>query len=96
MEMQQLRIRVHGRISQSTARALGLEVEAVDDGFELVCSYMDQAQLTGLLVQLSDLHIAFDRMEVCGPGPGRERESTLTSKAGGQVPAKGGGGEAGS
>lgn len=88
MDMQQLRIRVHGRISQATAQALGLEVEAVDDGFELVCSYVDQAQLTGLLLQLSDLHIAFDRIEICGLKPGSERESTLASKVGRQGAGK--------
>lgn len=84
MESSQLRIRVHGRVSQPTAAALGLGVEPVDDGFELVCPYVDQAQLTGLLLQLSDLHIAFDRIEICGSKPGNGPQSTLASQISGQ------------
>lgn len=64
MASQQLRIRVQGRISAQTADALGVECESIDDGFELVFAYVDQAQMTGLLLQLSDLHIAYDRLEI--------------------------------
>lgn len=73
MTQRELRIRVHGRISTETAEELGARVERVEDGYELVFDYVDQAQLTGLLVRLSDLHISYDRMEICGtpePDPG--------------------------
>lgn len=69
MAREQIHVRVRGRISDATADILGAEVAAVDDGFELIYPYVDHAQLTGLLVQLSDLHIAFDRIEVCGSRP---------------------------
>lgn len=64
MTQRKLRIRVHGRISTETAEELGARFERVEDGYELVFDYVDQAQLTGLLVRLSDLHISYDRVEI--------------------------------
>jgi hypothetical protein len=51
-----------GRIGEEAAADLGGWTEA--DGHELVAPHLDQAQLTGLLVQLSNLHIAFDRIVI--------------------------------
>jgi hypothetical protein len=59
MGAQQVRIGIRGRISDATATTLGGRIEAGDDGFELVVPYIDQAQVTGLLVRLGDLHIPF-------------------------------------
>ncbi len=64
MVAKKLRIRIQGDLNRRTAEVLGVEVEVVGDRFELVIRYIDQAQLTGLLLQLSDLHIAFDRIEI--------------------------------
>lgn len=64
MSRRQLRIRVDGRITDDTAAALGMTAERVEDRDELVAAYVDQAQLTGLLVHLADLHISYDRIEV--------------------------------
>jgi protein-L-isoaspartate O-methyltransferase len=41
-------------------------VETVDGGFELVGPYVDQSQLTGLLVQLFDLHISYGKVNITG------------------------------
>lgn len=59
-----VRINVTGRISDHAATTLGGWVEESDHGPVLVAPYVDQAQLTGLLVQLSDLHLDFDRVAV--------------------------------
>lgn len=64
MATQQIRIGVHGRIGESTARSLGGHVDRTEDGFELVVPYVDQAQVTGLLVRLGNLHIAFHHVVV--------------------------------
>ncbi len=77
MAEQQLRIRVQGRLSHDTVEALGVEIEIVGDRFELVVRYVDQAQLTGLLLQLSDLHIAVDRVEVCDVSAGEQAQKAI-------------------
>ena len=59
-----VRINLTGRISGHAATTLGGWVEETDHGSVLVAPYVDQAQLTGLLVQLSDLHLAFDHLAV--------------------------------
>lgn len=64
MERLQLRIGVQGRLSDDTARALGGRLDDTGTGFELVVPYVDQPQLTGLLVRLTDLHIAFHHVAV--------------------------------
>ena len=64
MAPQQIHIGVQGRISAATARSLGGHLDVTDDGFELVVPYVDLAQLTGLLVRLGDLHIAFHSLAV--------------------------------
>ncbi len=62
-----LHIRIEGRLNARTADALGVRCERATDGYQLVAGYVDQAQLTGLLVRLSDLHIPFDRFEIVDP-----------------------------
>lgn len=64
MERMHLRIGVQGRLSETTARSLGGWIDEGDGGFELVVPYVDQPQVTGLLVRLGDLHIAFDHVAV--------------------------------
>lgn len=59
-----VRINLTGRISGHTATTLGGRVEELDDGSVLVAPYVDQAQLTGLLLQLADLHLTFDQVAV--------------------------------
>lgn len=66
-DQRHLRIRIQGRLGAETADALGVRCERGADGYLLVFGYVDQAQLTGLLVRLSDLHIPFDRVEILGP-----------------------------
>lgn len=61
-----IRIKLDGRVSDATATSLGLTLEPAGDGFELVGAYVDQSQLTGLLVQLSDLHISYGNVEITG------------------------------
>ena len=63
-----VRINLTGRISGHAAMTLGGWVEETDDSSVLVAPYVDQAQLTGLLVRLSDLHLAFDRVAVSHEG----------------------------
>lgn len=60
----QLRVGIQGRLSAETADALGVRCEQGPQGYQLVLGYVDQAQLTGLLARLSDLHIPFDRVEI--------------------------------
>jgi len=64
MPTRTVRIEVTGRISGHAASALGGWVEAGDEGSVLVAPYIDQAQLTGLLVQLAELHLAFHHVAV--------------------------------
>lgn len=64
MGTSQIRIGVQGRISDATARHLGGRLETTDDGYELVVPYVDQSQVTGLLVRLGDLHIPFHHVAV--------------------------------
>lgn len=65
MSGNQLRIRLTGSLADTTALALGGEI-AWGPGSEvhLVTDYVDQSQLTGLLVQLGDLHIDYDLVVV--------------------------------
>lgn len=67
MGPRQIHIRVHGRISVETASSLGGRLHVTDDGFELVVPYVDQAQMTGLLVRLGDLHIPFHHVAMSPP-----------------------------
>jgi len=59
-----VRVNMTGQISGHAAMTLGGWVEQTDTGSVLVAPFVDQAQLTGLLVQLSDLHVSFDRVAV--------------------------------
>jgi hypothetical protein len=59
-----IRINLTGQLSGHTATTLGGWVEQTDHGPVLVAPYLDQAQLTGLLVQLSDLHLTFHQVAV--------------------------------
>ena len=73
MVEQQLRIRVQGRLSQDTVEALGVEMEVVGDRFELVVQICRPSATHWLMLQLSDLHIAVDRIEVCDISPAGEQ-----------------------
>lgn len=64
MTVRELRVGVAGRIGDHTASTLGGRIEATADGFEFVAPYVDQAQVTGLLLRLADLHIEFHRVAV--------------------------------
>ena len=72
MERNEVRIGVEGRLSGDTARALGGRIDETGDGFELVVPFVDQSQVTGLLVRLGDLHIGFRHVSVspCTDSPG--------------------------
>jgi hypothetical protein len=70
-----VRINLTGRITGHAATTLGGRVEQSDDGSVLVTPYVDQAQLTGLLVQLSDLHLTFDHVAV-EPAAGNAHRAT--------------------
>ena len=59
-----IRIDLVGRIGTTTAAALGGALIDAERGDRFVTAYVDQAQLTGLLVQLGHLHIAFDRVAI--------------------------------
>jgi len=64
-------INVSRRVGPSTAAALGCTVAVRGDEYELVAPYRDQAQLTGLLVQLSDLHLSYNRVDIVDQTPPR-------------------------
>lgn len=59
-----VRVKLTGRISGHAATTLGGWVEESDRGSVFVAPYVDQSQLTGLLVQLADLHLGFDHVAV--------------------------------
>ena len=59
-----IRIDLVGRIGTATAEALGGALIPAEGGDEFVTAYVDQAQLTGLLIQLADLHIPFNRVAI--------------------------------
>lgn len=65
MTTELLRIQLAGELADTTAEALGCWLEH-GECIQLVTRYVDQAQLTGLLVQLADLHISYDRVEIGG------------------------------
>ena len=69
MTVRELRVGVAGRIGDHTASTLGGRIEATADGFEFVAPYVDQAQVTGLLLRLADLHIEFHRVHVTPAEP---------------------------
>lgn len=75
----EVRIRVRGRISGHAAAELGGRVEATSEGSLLVAPYVDQPQLTGLLVQLCDLHLGFDHVaiEPAGASAGHRHEGAI-------------------
>ncbi len=79
MNNQQIRIKTDDRISDSTASTLGLKAETTKDGFELVCPYIDQSQITGILLQLSDLHIPYGRVEIAESGTTQSDVAALGS-----------------
>lgn len=64
MTDQEIHVGLTGRIGEHTARMLDGRIEPATDGHELVVPYLDQAQVTGLLVRLGDLHIGFHRVSV--------------------------------
>lgn len=64
MRSRTVRVNVSGQLSGHAAMALGGWVEQTDNGSVFVAPFVDQAQLTGLLVRLSDLHLAFDHVAV--------------------------------
>lgn len=70
MGPRQIHIGVQGRISAATASSLGGRIDVTDAGFELVVPYVDQAQMTGLLVRLGDLHIPFHHVAMSPSDPG--------------------------
>lgn len=65
MPTEMLRIQLTGDLADTTAESLGCRLER-GRSVQLVVGYIDQAQLTGLLVQLADLHISYDRVEIGG------------------------------
>ncbi len=58
-----IRIQLRGDIADGTAEMLGCRVVR-DATTSLVARHIDDAQLIGLLVQLADLHVGFDRVDV--------------------------------
>lgn len=73
MADQEIRIGVIGRIGEHAARMLGGRIEQAPDGFDLVVPHLDQAQVTGLLIRLDDLHIGFHRVAVVPVDPDTNR-----------------------
>jgi hypothetical protein len=67
MADQELRVDVTGRIGDHIAQMLGGRVEETPDGFTFITPYLDQAQVTGLLMRLDDLHIGFHQVTVTPP-----------------------------
>lgn len=74
----EIRVGVTGRIGDHTARMLGGRVVQDTDGFELVVPYLDQAQVTGLLMRLDDLHIGFRRVTVAPTNPSPDHQDPDT------------------
>ena len=66
-----IRINVTRRVGPSTAAALGCTVAVRGDECELAAPYRDQAQLTGLLVQLGDLNLSYNRVDIVDQTPSR-------------------------
>ena len=62
-----VRIRIAGRMSHHAATTLGGWVEEAEDGSVLVTPYVDQSQLTGLLLQMSELHLGFHHVAIEPP-----------------------------
>ncbi len=58
-----LSIQLNGDLADATAEALGCWVVR-EQGVWLTTDYVDQPQLTGLLVRLGDLHIAFETVAI--------------------------------
>lgn len=81
MGAQEVHIGIRGRISDATARNLGGRVEDTDDGTELVAPYVDQAQITGLLLRLGDLHIPFHHVAVSPTTTNTDNPNTDNSGA---------------
>lgn len=63
MTTKSIRIRLTGDLDDATAAILGGRIERIDS-VEFVADYLDWAQITGLLVQLADLHLPYDRVEI--------------------------------
>ena len=75
MSKPMVRIETTGRVSSHAASTLGAWVEEGDAGVWLVAPYLDQSQLTGLLLQMSELHLDI-RSVVIRPWVGEAPTST--------------------
>ena len=71
-----IRIELDGRITDHAASSLGGWIEEGGHGSVLVAPYLDQAQLTGLFIELAGLHLRFNRVTV--EPAGTEPTGTLT------------------
>lgn len=83
MATKRIRIRLLNGLDDTTATALGGRIERVDT-VEFVADHLDDAQITGLLVRLADLHLPFDRVEITATDGDVPRCGGAADPAGGE------------